>query len=60
MGIDDLFDKAKDTLAEHSDDVKAGIDKVADFVEKKTDDSGDAKVEEFAEKAKDFLDDRSQ
>lgn len=56
MGIDDLVGKAKDALSEHSDDVKEGIDKVADFVKEKTDDSGDAKVDEFADKAKGFLD----
>lgn len=60
MGIDDLVGKAKDALAEHADKIEGGIDKVADFVKDKTDDAGDAKVDEFVDKAKGFLDDQSK
>jgi len=56
MGIDDLFNKAKDALESHEDEAKAALDKAADFVKGKTDDAGDAKVDEVVDKAKEFLD----
>ena len=52
MGI---FDKAKDFVAEHDDEVEKAIDKVADVVEKKAPGQAD-KVEQAADKAKDFVD----
>lgn len=52
MGI---FDKAKDLVAEHDDEVEKAIDKVADVVEKKAPGHAD-KVEQAADKAKDFVD----
>ncbi|HEY7628996.1 MAG TPA: antitoxin, partial [Ilumatobacteraceae bacterium] len=50
-----LFDKAKDFVAEHDDQVEAAIDKAADVIEDKLPDQHDAKVEKVAEKAKDFV-----
>ena len=52
MGI---FDKAKDFVAEHEDEVEKAIDKVADVVEDKVPEKHAAKVEEVAEKAKGFV-----
>jgi predicted RNA binding protein with dsRBD fold (UPF0201 family) len=52
MGI---FDKAKDLISEHEDEVEKAIDKVADVVEAKVPDQHDAKVEQAAAKAKDFV-----
>jgi hypothetical protein len=52
MGI---FDKAKDFVAEHDDEVEKAIDKVADVVEDKVPEKHAAKVEEVAEKAKGFV-----
>ncbi len=56
MGLDDFLDKAKDTLKEHGDQVKEGLDKAADFIKGKTDDAGDAKVDEAVSSAKEFID----
>jgi hypothetical protein len=50
-----IFDKAKDFVAEHDDEVEAAIDKVADVIEEKVPDQHDAKVEKAAEKAKEFV-----
>jgi hypothetical protein len=58
MGFDDLVDKAKDTLKEHGDQVKEGLDKAADFIKGKTDDAGDQKVDAAVDKAKEFIDDQ--
>jgi hypothetical protein len=52
MGI---FDKAKDFVADHDDQVEAAIDKVADVVEDKVPDKHDEKVEKAAAKAKEFV-----
>ena len=56
MGIDDFLDKAKDAVKEHGDQVKEGLDKAADFVKSKTDDVGDAKVDQAVSAAEDFID----
>ena len=53
MGI---FDKAKEFVAEHDDEVEKAIDKVADVVENKVPEKNKAKVSEVAEKAKGFVD----
>ena len=53
MGI---FDKAKDLVSDHEDQVKDGIDKVADLVESKTPDKFDDKVESGAEQLKGLID----
>lgn len=51
-----LFDKLKGAAKGHEDQIKQGIDKVADVVESKAPDSVDGKVEAAAEKAKDIVD----
>jgi hypothetical protein len=51
-----LFDKLKGAAKGHEDQIKSGIDKVADVVESKAPDSVDGKVEMAAEKAKDIVD----
>jgi hypothetical protein len=50
-----IFDKAKDLVAEHDDQVEAAIDKAADFIEDKVPDQHDDNVAAAAEKAKDFV-----
>ncbi|HEX2784040.1 MAG TPA: antitoxin [Ilumatobacteraceae bacterium] len=52
MGI---FDKAKEFVAEHDDEVEKAIDKVADVVEDKVPEKNKAKVTEVADKAKGFV-----
>ena len=52
MGI---FDKAKDLIEEHDDQVKDGIDKVADFIEDKAGEDRKEQIENVAEKAKDAV-----
>ena len=51
-----LFDKVKGLAKGRESQIKQGIDKVADVIESKTPDQHDAKVEQAAEKAKDFVD----
>jgi hypothetical protein len=51
-----LFDKVKGLVKGREKQINQGIDKVADVVESKTPDQHDAKVEQAAEKAKDFVD----
>ncbi len=52
----DLFDKAKDLVAEHDKQVDEAIDKVADVVEKKVGEKHSGQVADAAEKAKGFVD----
>jgi hypothetical protein len=52
MGI---FDKAKDAIGEHSQQVDTGIDKAGDFVDEKTDDKYVGQVDQGQEMAKDRL-----
>jgi len=64
MGLLDRFkktaskvkDTAEDLADDHGDQIKAGIDKAADAVEKKTSDAHDAKVEKAADAAKGAVD----
>jgi hypothetical protein len=51
-----LFSKIKSLVSKNEKAVAGAIDKVADVVESKTDDSTDKKVESAAEKAKDLID----
>ncbi|MCX6519784.1 MAG: antitoxin [Actinobacteria bacterium] len=51
-----LFDKVKGLVKGREKQINQGIDKVADVVESKIPDQHDAKVEQAAEKAKDFVD----
>jgi hypothetical protein len=52
MGI---FDKAKDAIGEHSEQVDAGIDKAGDFVDEKTDSKYVEQVDQGQDMAKDKL-----
>jgi hypothetical protein len=47
MGI---FDKAKDLVSEHSDQIADGIEKAADLIEDKVPDQYDGKVDQAADK----------
>lgn len=51
-----LLDKLKGLTKGRKQDIKKGIDKVADVVESKTPDQHDSKVESASEKAKDIVD----
>ena len=51
-----LFDKAKDLLSDNKDQVKDGIDKVADLADDKTGAKHTDKIDTAVEKAKDALD----
>ena len=53
MGI---FDKAKEFVVEHEEEVDKAIDKVADVVGDKVPEQHAAKVAQAAEKAKGFVD----
>ena len=64
MGFDDLADhtkglteKGKDLVGEHSDEVKDGIDKAADFADDKTGGKYGDHIDTGADKAKDVVDD---
>ena len=52
----ELFDKAKDLVAEHDKQVEEAIDKVADVVENKVGKQHAGQVADAAEKAKEFVD----
>jgi MT0933-like antitoxin protein len=52
MGI---FDKAKDAMGEHSEQVEGGIDKAGDFVDEKTDSKYAERVDQGQEMATDKL-----
>ena len=52
MGI---FDKAKDAIGEHSEQVDAGIDKAGDFVDERTDSKYVDQVDQGQEMAKEKL-----
>jgi MT0933-like antitoxin protein len=54
MGI---FDKAKDAMGEHSEQVDAGIDKAGDAVDEKTGDKYADRVDQGQQMAKDKLGD---
>ncbi len=50
-----MFDKAKDLLGEHADEVDGGIDKLGDLVDEKTGGEHADKVDRAQEKAKEAL-----
>jgi MT0933-like antitoxin protein len=52
MGI---FDKAKDAMSEHGEQIDGGIDKAGDFVDEKTDSKHVEQVDQGQEMAKDKL-----
>jgi len=58
MGLDDLVNKAKNALEGHEEQAKDAIDKAAEAVKARTDDGTDAKVDEVAAKAKEYLDEQ--
>ena len=51
-----LLDKIKELLGGRKDQVKSGIDKGSDVIEKRVGDQHADKVEDVAEKAKDAVD----
>ena len=51
MGIEDRVEKAKDALSDNPD----LLDKAADAIKSRTDDSVDEKIDMAVDKAKDFL-----
>ncbi len=51
-----LLDKIKGLIKGREKQIKQGIDKVADVVEKKVPDQHDAKIGQAADKAKDLVD----
>ena len=51
-----LLDKIKELLGGRKDEIKSGIDKGSDVIEKRVGDEHAAKVEDVAEKAKDAVD----
>lgn len=55
MGIDDLVGKGRDALDGHEDKAAGALDKAAEAVKARTDDSTDNKIDEIVDKAKDFL-----
>lgn len=54
MGI---FDKAKDALSDHNEQVDQGIDKAADIIDEKTGGQHTEQIEQGAEQAKNLMDD---
>ena len=50
-----IFDKAKDAIGEHSEQVDAGIDKAGDLVDEKTDGKYVEQVDQGQEMAKDKI-----
>ncbi len=56
MGLFDKFKKKTSKLAdEHGDQAEGAIDKAAEFIDDKTGGKHTEKIEDGAEKAKDFL-----
>lgn len=51
MGI---FDKLSETVSEHADEIKSGVEKAGDFVDDKT----DAKYADQVDQAQDFVKDQ--
>ena len=55
MGLDGLFDKAKEELSQHKDMVDGAIDKAEAFAKEKAPDQADGVIDSAAQKAKDAL-----
>ncbi|CAN5593825.1 antitoxin [soil metagenome] len=51
-----LFDKAKDLLSDNKEQVKDGIDKVADIADDQTGSKHSDKIDTAGDKAKDAID----
>lgn len=58
MGLDDLVGKAKGALQGHEEQAKDAIEKAAEAVKARTGDGTDGKVDEIAEKAKEYIDEQ--
>ena len=56
MGMDDFLKKAEEAVGQHPDQAKEGLEKVADFAKSKTDDAGDARVDQALSQAEGFID----
>ena len=56
MGI---FDKAKDLLNEHNEQVDQGIEKLADIIDEKTGHQHSQQIDQATQQAKDAIDDAS-
>jgi hypothetical protein len=52
MGMDDIKNKAKDMMGQHSDQVENGIDKARDFADEKTGKKYSDQLGNAADKAK--------
>lgn len=56
MGIGDMIGKAKDALKGHEDQAANALDKAADALKSRTDDTTDGRIDRGVDKAKKFLD----
>jgi len=54
MGINDMFNKAKDALSGHHDKVDEAVDQAGQAVKDKTPDQVDPAVDKAADKVKDL------
>ena len=55
MGIGDMIGKAKDALKGHEDQAAGALDKAADALKSRTDDTTDGRIDQAVDKAKGFL-----
>lgn len=60
MDLGNLMNSAKDALAGKEDQVSDGLEKAADFIKDRTDDSVDEKIDMAVDKAQDFLEDQKK
>lgn len=60
MDLDDLIGKAKGALDGKEDQVSEGLEKAADLVKSRTDDSVDEKIDAAVDKAQEFLADQKK
>lgn len=57
MGFDEMKDKAKDLLGQHSDQAEQGIDKASEFADEKTGGKHSDQIDKLADQAKERLGD---
>ena len=60
MGFDEMKDKAKDLLGQHSDQAEQGIDKARDLADEKTGGKHSDQIDKLADQAKERLGDSQQ
>ncbi|HEX3588489.1 MAG TPA: antitoxin [Pseudonocardiaceae bacterium] len=60
MGFDEMKDKAKDMLGQHSDQAEQGIDKARDLADDKTGGKHSDQIDKLADQAKERLGDSQQ